>query len=63
MQGMYWGLEMALKTKGNVSINVDVILKWIRDFNPGLNTEYWRVLGRLPKGKNQRLLLTYRASF
>lgn len=64
MNASYPRLKVAFRTKGKVYTNADVILMWIWDSYPGLNTEYWRVLDRLPKAKDQRLpLLIHRASF
>jgi hypothetical protein len=40
-----------------VATNPDDILRFIKDFNPGLNTQHWRVLDRLPEAKAQGLLL------
>jgi hypothetical protein len=46
-----------------VTTNPDDILRWIKDFNPGFNTEHWRVLDRLPEAKAQRLLLLIHQAF
>jgi hypothetical protein len=33
------------------------LLKWVKDLNPGLHVEHWRVLVRQPEPKGQRLIL------
>jgi hypothetical protein len=33
------------------------LLKWIKDFKPGLHTENWMILDRQTKQKGQRLIL------
>lgn len=35
----------------------DELLKWIKDLNPGIHTEYWRILDKEPEPKDQRLIL------
>jgi hypothetical protein len=33
------------------------VLNWVKDLNPGLHVEHWRVLVRQPELKGQRLIL------
>jgi hypothetical protein len=40
----------------------DELVKKIEDLNPGLHTEYWRVLDRQPELEGQRLILIGRVS-
>jgi hypothetical protein len=44
-------VKMALRTWDKQSKDTEKLLRWIRDLNPGLHTEHWRVLDR------QRLIL------
>jgi hypothetical protein len=53
---------VALRTKDKVTKSPDELLKWIKDLNPGLHTEDWRVQDRQPELKGQRLILTDRES-
>jgi hypothetical protein len=34
-----------------------VLLKWIKNLNPGLHTKHWRVLDKQSELKGQRLIL------
>jgi hypothetical protein len=48
---------MALRVRDKVAQTQDELLKWNNNLNPGLHTENWRVLGRQPEPKGQRLIL------
>jgi hypothetical protein len=57
-------VKVALRVKENVARNQEELLQWIEQLNPGLHTEYWRVLDKQPDPKGQRLiLLTDRDSY
>jgi DNA integrity scanning protein DisA with diadenylate cyclase activity len=43
--------------ENKVAKSPDDLLKWIKDLNPGLHTEHWRVLDRLAEPKGQGLIL------
>jgi hypothetical protein len=51
--------QVALRMKDKVPESPDELLKWIKDLNPGLHTEHWRVLDRLHEPKGQRLPKKY----
>jgi hypothetical protein len=48
---------MAFRTRVNQSKDTGELLHWIQDLNPGLHTEYWRVLDEQPEPKDQCLIL------
>jgi hypothetical protein len=50
-------VKMALRTRAKESKHNGELLQWIQDLNPGLHTEYWRVLDKQPEPKGQRLIL------
>jgi hypothetical protein len=50
-------VKAALRTRDKVAQTQDKLLNWIRNLNPGLHTENWRVLGRQSEPKGQRLFL------
>jgi hypothetical protein len=41
-------VKVALWVKDKFAKGFDELLKWIKDLNPGLNMEHWRVLDRDP---------------
>jgi hypothetical protein len=45
-------VKVALRTKDNIAETQDELLTWVRNLNPGLNTEHWKVLNMQsePKG-------------
>jgi hypothetical protein len=47
---------VALRLKDKVAQNQE-LLKWVKNLNPGLNTEHWRVLNKQSEPKGQRLIL------
>jgi hypothetical protein len=49
--------KVALRTKDKDAKSPDELLKWIKDLNPGLHTEHWRILDKQPEPKGQRLIL------
>jgi hypothetical protein len=52
---------VALRTRDKVAQTQDELLKWIKNLNPELNTENWRILDKQSEPKGQRLvLLVYR---
>jgi hypothetical protein len=50
-------VKVALKTGDKVAQNQEELLKWVKNLNPGLNTEHWRVLDKQSEPKGQRLIL------
>jgi hypothetical protein len=42
---------------GKVAESPEQLLKWIRDLNPGLHAEHWRILDKQPEPKGQRLVI------
>jgi hypothetical protein len=50
-------VKVALRTRDKVAQTHDELLKWIRNFNPGLHTEHWRVPDNQSEPKGQRLIL------
>jgi hypothetical protein len=48
---------VALRIRDRVAQNQEQLLKWIKDLNPGLHTEHWRVLNKQPEPKGLRLIL------
>jgi hypothetical protein len=50
-------VKVALRTKDNVAQTQDELLTWVKNLNPGLNTEHWKVLNRQSEPKGQRLIL------
>jgi hypothetical protein len=50
-------IKVALRFGGKVAQNQEELLKWVKNLNPGLNTEHWRVLGKQSEPKGQRLIL------
>jgi hypothetical protein len=48
---------MALRIRDRVAQNQEELLKWIKNLNPGLHTEHWRVLNKQPEPKGLRLIL------
>jgi hypothetical protein len=50
-------VKVALRIRDRVAQNQEELLKWIRDLNPGLHTEHWRVLNKQPEPKGLRLIL------
>jgi hypothetical protein len=54
-------VKVALRTKYKVANRPNELLKWIKDLNPGLHTEHWRILDKQPEPEGQRsILLSYR---
>jgi hypothetical protein len=50
-------IKVALRTRDNIAKSPEELLKWVKDLNPGLHVEHWRVLVRQPEPKGQRLIL------
>jgi hypothetical protein len=50
-------VKMALMTWDKQSKDTEKLLRWIRDLNPGPNTEHGTVLERQLEPKGQRLIL------
>jgi hypothetical protein len=50
-------IKVALRIADKIAQNQEELLKWIKNLNPGLHTEHWRVLDKQSKPKGQRLLL------
>jgi hypothetical protein len=50
-------IKVALRTRDKVAKSPEELLKWIKDLNPGLQTEHWMVLDTQPELKGQRLIL------
>jgi hypothetical protein len=50
-------VKMDLRTGDKQSKDTKELLQWIRDLNPGLSTEDWRVLDKQPEPKGHRLIL------
>jgi hypothetical protein len=50
-------VKVALRTRDRVAQNQEELLKWIKNLNPGLHTEHWRVLNKQPETKGLRLIL------
>jgi hypothetical protein len=50
-------VKMAIRTWDKQSDDTEELLRWIRDLNPGLHMEHWRVLERQLESKGQRLIL------
>jgi hypothetical protein len=48
---------VALRTRDKVVQNQEELLKWIKNLNPGLHIEHWRVLDKQSEPKGQRLIL------
>jgi hypothetical protein len=48
---------VALRIGNKVAQNKEELLKWVKNLNPGLNTEHWRVLDKQSEPKGQRLIL------
>jgi hypothetical protein len=50
-------VKVALRTRDNIAKSPEELMKWVKDLNPGLHVENWRVLVRQPEPKSQRLIL------
>jgi hypothetical protein len=50
-------IKVALRMRNKLAKSPEEVLKWIKDLNPGLHIEHWRVLDRLPEPKSPRLIL------
>jgi hypothetical protein len=50
-------VKLALRTKDNVAQTQDELLTWVKNLNPGLNTEHWKVLNRTSEPTSQRLIV------
>jgi hypothetical protein len=48
---------VALRIRDKVAQNQVELLKWVKNLNPGLNTEHWRVVNKQSEPKGQRLIL------
>jgi hypothetical protein len=48
---------VALRTGDKFAQNQDELQKWIKNINPGLHTEHWRVLDKQSEPKGQKLIL------
>jgi hypothetical protein len=49
-------VKVALRTRGKFTQAQDKLPKWIKNLNPGLHTEHWRVLEKQSEPKGQRLI-------
>jgi hypothetical protein len=50
-------VKVTLRMRDKVAQNHDELLKWIKNLNTGLHTEYWRVCDKQSEPKGQRLIL------
>jgi hypothetical protein len=50
-------VKVALRTRDNIAKSPEELLKWVKDLNPGLHIENWRVLVSQPEFKGHRLIL------
>jgi hypothetical protein len=50
-------VKVALRIRDRVAQNQEELLKWIKNLNPGLHTEQWRVFNKQPQLKGLRLIL------
>jgi hypothetical protein len=50
-------VKVVLRTRDTVAQTHDELLTWVKNLNPGLNTEHWKVLDRQYELKGQRLIL------
>jgi hypothetical protein len=50
-------IKGALRIRDKVAQNQEELLNWIKNLNPGLSTEHWRVLDKQSEPKDQRLIL------
>lgn len=50
-------VKVALRTGDKLAQTNDELLKWIKNLNPGLHTEHWRILNKQLELKGQRLIL------
>jgi hypothetical protein len=50
-------VKVALRIRDEVAQNQEGLLKWMKNLNPGLHTEHWRVLNKQPEPKGLRLIL------
>jgi hypothetical protein len=50
-------IKVALRIRDKVAQNQEELLNWIKNLNPGLNTEHWRVLDKQSEPIGQRLVL------
>jgi hypothetical protein len=50
-------VKVALRIRDRVAQNQEELLRWIKNLNPGLHTEHWRVLNKQPEPKGLRLIL------
>jgi hypothetical protein len=48
---------VALRIRDKVAQNQEELLNWVKNLNPGHNSEHWRVLGKQSEAKDQRLIL------
>jgi hypothetical protein len=48
---------VALRIRDKVAQNQQELLRWIKNLNPGLHTEHWRILDKQSEPKGQRLIL------
>jgi hypothetical protein len=50
-------VKVALRTRDTAAKSPEELLNGIKNLNPGLHIEHWRVLDRQPEPKGQRLIL------
>jgi hypothetical protein len=50
-------VKIALRTRDNIAQTQDKLLTWIKNLNPRLSTEHWKVLDKQSELKGQRLIL------
>jgi hypothetical protein len=50
-------VKVALRTRDKVSQTQDELIMWIKNLNPGLNTEHWKILDRQSEPTGQRIIL------
>jgi hypothetical protein len=50
-------IKVGLRMRDNVAQTQDELLTWVKNLNPVLNTEHWKVLDRQTETKGQRLIL------
>jgi hypothetical protein len=50
-------VKVALRMRDRVAQTQDELFTCIKNLNPGLNTEHWRVLDKQSEPKGQRLIL------
>jgi hypothetical protein len=50
-------VKVAFRPRDNAAQTQDELLRWIKNPNPGLHTENWKILEKQSESKGQRLIL------